>query len=271
MRDIETRGLENPPFVEYDTISEKFIPLSYHRCTGMVEAGWETMPVRVMQFDNLIEKRKFLDYQNNHPPALSSDLDDAVLSIQNYNGLGYFAGMNKDQIKKEVYSLLDQFHSSLHTSKKSAVVQRVFKFDKSRFKNWTATNRKEKLETIRSQDTNDVYYSTDNSNVRKLLGLTISNLSSKKAKAISDNTAWKRKNIHAVVSIALKAADGDISQKRKTVLHQVAEMNRYGIHPKLAFVKSITFVPQVLEPISKKETEDIVYYYDEDEKEFLLS
>ena len=65
MRDIENRGLQNVPYVEWDPISGKFIPVSYHRLTGMVEDGWENIPVRVVKFTNQIDKQDFLDHQNN--------------------------------------------------------------------------------------------------------------------------------------------------------------------------------------------------------------
>ena len=270
MRDIKNRGLQNPPYVMWDPISEKFIPLSYHRCTGMVEDNWNTIPVRVVEFESQSEKQDFLDHQNNHPPAKNADLDDAVLSIQSRNSLGVFNGMNEKQIKAKVYAILDKFFSGLHTSKKSQVVQRVFEFDKSRFKGWTSKGRKSQIGYLKSEGCTDVYFSTDNSNIQKLLGLTISSLSNNKSKTISDNTSWKRKDIHAVVSIHIKSSDSNIDSKRKTVLHQMSEMNRYGIHPKLAILKSITFLPQVLEPVEKMETENITYAWDEEEKQFLL-
>jgi len=281
--DIKARGrLFDPPVVEWDALSEKFVVVSgHHRLFAMQKLEWDSFPVAAATFPTPWDREEFCQEENNRPPQKNHDQKDAVLYIRKANKHKRFDRFNgnKEEIKKECYRLLKKRYASMSRGKHTKVIDESFSWNIDRTKRPTALERKQvinkhmkdvALKEIDYQKKTCVW-STDYSNLQKVYGTMRGKICWEKQRRLDDGEPAIGGPIltHAVVYFNSGTSKAELQQMRKDVRSYYTSMNKFE-NSDIALMYELTFMPQVVEPARDKETEEIRFRWCYDLEQFKL-
>ena len=118
---IGIHGLRKPIVVSMDGNGNVFVESGHHRFASFKDLKRKHIPCYIAEFDDEVERLRWLQKENSHEPALPHKKADAVKLLADLEKLGHFENMTDDDMKKEAFEWLKEFYPQLVGRKKGEV------------------------------------------------------------------------------------------------------------------------------------------------------
>ena len=123
MEHIRIHGLMEPIIVSIDSNGVTHVESGHHRLKSYQKLGKPTIPVYIAEFESELERLKWLQSENSHPPALAHKQEDAVKFLQDVKDSGEFDNLSEGEMKTTAFEWLQEFYPQLVGRKKGKVYE----------------------------------------------------------------------------------------------------------------------------------------------------